>query len=590
MDCIRTIFEADRSHPFSIHVGFGLGFDINMLVCDFSRSEVQQLKTEGKVWIKSEGLLIEYLPKKWIRLYDSVNKQSVTIFDMFTFFMSSAMKAWEQYFVNDPELMLVVRRVGLGKEARDSFEYEELETTIRPYFREELQLYRLLMHRLRDLLAVAGIYPKGWYGPGAIANALLKERTDHLIQRDLPDGVIEASAYAYFGGRFEQFYTGQYKGPIYSYDIRSAYPHALRLCPDLGYGTWEHSTGFPKELHEFALYKIDFDYDRSGSPRLGFAHLPMPFPYRDDKGRVHYPARVRGWYWGCEVRQALRWFNFRITESWVFHSTSESKPFAFLEDMYERRAKWKREGNQAQLALKLGLNSIYGKLAQRVGWNEEDFTPPKWHQLEYAGFATALCRSMIYSAMMQNPLSIVAVETDGVFSTSELSLNIGSKLGQWEEERYDGLIYVQSGVYFLSRWRKFRGHQWFKARTRGFGAKSVTVERAIESVEQLRPLVGSVHRFAGFNGYLWRDQWLNWIDRPQVALWGGNGKRAHAHRMCERCMGDTGAQLHNLAIARPWGGDSYPHFLPWREGLNVYQEIGDTVTDVGLHAFIGVED
>jgi hypothetical protein len=579
MDCIRLIFETAKAYPMAIHVGFGLGFDINMLVRDFPRATIQRLKKDGKTWLPEEQILVEYLPKKWIRLYNATSKQSVTIFDTFTFFMSSAVKAWQEYL---PDWKDLVSEVSVGKDARDHFEYSQLEELIRPYFRNELQLYVRLMERLRELLSVAGIHPKGWYGPGAIAGTVLKQRTSNLIQRDLPEGVKEAAAYAYFGGRFEQFYTGHYKGPIWSYDIRSAYPHALRLCPDLAFGEWEHLTGFPDRIEEFALYRVDFDYDRSGGVRSGYAHLPMPFPYRDSRGQIHYPARVRGWYWGCEVKSALQWYNFRITEAYVFHSTSDSKPFAFIEKMYEQRDKWKRQGNQAQLALKLGINSIYGKLAQRVGWNQDTYEPPKWHQLEYAGFATAKCRSMLYSALMQAPMSIIAVETDGVFTSQPLSLELGRELGTWEEETYDGLIYVQSGVYYLSRWKRYVGHEWFKARTRGFGAKSISVGTAINGAAKLDSLTGQVHRFAGFNGYLWKAEWLGWIDRPQVAVWGGSGKRSHASALCERCLGDTTQQMHSLVISKPWGGDSHPHFLPWKQDLNEYQKASDENRDIEL--------
>jgi hypothetical protein len=267
---------------------------------------------------------------------------------------------------------------------------------------------------------------------------------------------------------------------------------------------------------------------------------------------------------------AREWFNFRVLEAFEFRQAGDRKPLGFLTDMYRQRQLWVSQGNPAELALKLGYNSLYGKLAQRVGGSIEK-GPPKWHQLEYSGWATAKCRSMIYSAMMQNPMAIVAVETDGLFSTEPLDLPIGTELGMWDYDPFDGLIYVQSGVYWLSRWKRHIGHEWYKARIRGFSSGEIGINDALRSVATLSPITGNTHRFAGFNGYLFREQFLKWIDTEHVAAWGGAGKRAHLVRLCGKCQGRN-SQLHDLVIMKPWGGDSKPHFLPWKPDTGIENE------------------
>lgn len=565
-DCLSFIIDYERTSPGKIHVGFAIGFDVNMFVRDLPKAKIQQLKQLGKTYI-NERYLLEYLPKKWFYVYDLILKVGVKIFDIFTFFMTSAVKAWKEYLPNDPDVSIVSK----GKDQRDSFQYADLESLIRPYFRTELQLYYRLVQRLRKLLAMAGIMPNGWYGPGAIAVALLKSNKVR-ITRDLPDEVIEAARYAYFGGRFEQYRTGRYDGPVHSADLRSAYPHALRLCPDLSNGEWVHSTGAPKTIEDFGLYKIDFDFDRQGIERSHGNYLPMPFPYRDARGAVHYPKRVRGWYWGVEVAAALQYYRLDIEECYVFQPATTYKPFGFLEEMYGRRSKWKKEKNQAQLALKLGMNSIYGKCAQRVGRDNLE-KPPTWHQLEYAGFATSMCRAMIFTAMMENPLSIIAVETDGIYSTAKLNLQYGSQLGQWDYEEYDGIVYVQSGVYWLRRRKTKRQHRWVKAKTRGFGAGQVTRTDALNCLSDLSPITGRTERFAAFSGYLFRKEWLQWVVTDHLSQWGGGGKRSHASKLCPKCCGRVGEQLHYLKITFPRGGNSYPHYLPWRDAIPLEMEV-----------------
>jgi len=428
----------------------------------------------------------------------------------------------------------------------------------------ELELLVQLCNRLRANLGDCGLHPMGWYGPGAIATAVLKKHgLKNVITRDLPDEVKKASAYAYFGGRFEQYQTGMYEGKVYSYDIRSAYPAALSTVPNLSQGRWVHRN-YPRRqkfsrLHDFALYRIFYQFN--GSDQLSNV-VPHPFPMRHPDNTTSYPEKVTGWYWGVEVKAALKYHrkSIAIFEGWEFvEDDSNDRPFAFLVDYYNQRREWKKQGNPAQLGLKLSLNSIYGKLAQRVGWDEETMAPPRWHQLEYAGFATSATRATIYTAMMQAPFSIIATETDGLYSTSPLTLTMSTELGAWEEEQYDAVVYVQSGMYWLKK-----GEQWVKARVRGFGNNSVGLADALKSLETLSPIVGRTNRFGRLHGFLGKKQWRTWITKPHEAKWGGGGKRVHSHELCPKCCGSE-EQMHTL-INSPhthYGGKSSTHDLPW---------------------------
>lgn len=575
--CLQYVVDCAVANPDVIHIGFAIGFDVNMIVRDIPKRLIAELKNSHTCWYQQ--YMLEWFPQKWFRVYDTIRKVGCKIYDGFSFFMSSAVKAWTQYLgVSESEL---VKEVTKGKDQRAVFTYADLESTVRPYFRKELYLYERLYDRLRELLTVAGIHPRDWYGPGAIASTIFQSYARNYVQREIPEGVLDASQYAYFGGRFEQFYTGRYIGPVYSYDIRSAYPHAMRLLPDLHNGEWVHHVGRPPDgLRSFALYKVEFDYGADGHTESGRSYLPMPFPLRDIRSAIHFPSRVKGWYWGPEVIAAEEWYSFDITESWIFEPTSKNKrPFAFIEGMYKRRMMWKDEGNEAEKVIKLGINSLYGKTAQRKGKDNETVAP-RWHQLEYAGYLTSYTRGMIFSAIMQNPLAIIATETDGLFSTAPLDLPLGKELGEWEEERYDGAIYVQSGLYWLMRGTVWDldfskplkaisvdkdGTVWEKTRIRGFGPGQVNVEDALLSVDQLSPLVGHTNRFAGFNGYLNNPKWLTWMDALHVAKWGDGGKRAHGKTLCPKCCG-VDEQMHRLTIQFRYGGESHKHFLPWRDG------------------------
>lgn len=574
-ECFALLLRKAVEYPDRIHIAYGFNYDVTMLTVSLPDEKLLQLKnTHHCSWGRWH---LEWMPGKWFRVYDWKHKIGIRIYDGVSFFQTSFVSkdgkvpgACEMVLGWDDERLDPVRS---GKANRDEFRYEEIDE-IRAYMFGELSLSDSLFTRLRSNFATAGIHPKGWYGPGAIASALLaREGVKHHITRDLPSGVLSASKHAYFGGRFESYYTGRYTERVYSYDIRSAYPHALRLIPSLSSGRFRHETT-PHTISDFSLYRVRYDY--SGPPRsqLGFPH---PFPYRDRQNRVFYPPHVEGWYWGCEVRVALEFFPnaVHVDEGWIYEPDSDTPhyPFAFVEQIYEQRARWKAEGNGAQLAAKLAINSLYGKNAQRVGWDTEKRLPPRWHQLEYAGFTTAFCRAMIYRAMMQAPADIIAVETDGIYSKVPLDLPLGEGLGQWEEEIYSEIIYVQSGVY----WTVGLDGTVNKAKVRGFGSGSFSYTDAVTASDDLVPLSGSTHRFGSLSGFIGKPQLRQWMDSERVAQWGGGGKRAHAKGLCHKCLG-MDHELHNLITTNFRGGTSHPHFLPWEatEGeRNLYQEESD---------------
>jgi hypothetical protein len=65
----------------------------------------------------------------------------------------------------------------------------------------------------------------------------------------------------------------------------------------------------------------------------------------------------------------------------------------------------------------LGINSVYGKFAQRVGKRGE---PPAYGSLWYAAAITAGTRRKLLQAALSDPSAIIAFATDAVFSTRAL--------------------------------------------------------------------------------------------------------------------------------------------------------------------------
>ena len=570
IDCLSLIVQTARENPNSIHVGFSFSYDVEMILGDVPAKTMQVLYRKG--YCKWAGYRIEYKRGKWFQVskqVDADTRVSCRIWDVFSFFGTAFLKSVQEYLPDVDTASLQQ-----GKEGRAAFTYEELDTFIKPYWKLELQLTVRLMDTLRERLYGAGLRIRQWHGPGAISTYALRSNKVASAMSPVPLEVSRASQFAYAGGRFELFQVGVERRPVYAYDIRSAYPSAIATLPSLNSGgEWRHVTS-PRRIARFGVYRIAY------TNRVVNTVRPHPLFYRSPRHAISYPNIVQGWYWSPEAQLALSIPDATILEGWEYDDNG-SRPFAWVNDVYERRAQWKREGNPSQIALKLLLNSMYGKMAQRVGW-ERTGGAPVWHQLEWAGFVTSHARARLFRAMLEahSKDSLLGVETDGIFTRSPLDLEIGEGLGQWECEEYESMIYLQSGFY-----HKRSGGKW-SSKYRGFDKGSVSVEDTLRSLDKWKPwentgvIAGTTTRFATMGSWLQStdiDRHRNvWQTTPRLLVLGGDGKRRHdpdSCRACEQRLSPLDVP-HDLVVSEPLGGNSVPHHLPWisTEQPNTYRE------------------
>jgi hypothetical protein len=285
-------------------------------------------------------------------------------------------------------------------------------------------------------------------------------------------------------------------------------------------------------------------------------------------------------------------------EGWIFEDDG-SRPLRWISEIYRTREHHKRLGNAIEYPFKLGMNSCYGQFAQRAGWQRYD-GPPPFHQLEWAGFVTSMCKAMVYRAAewAYAHNGLITIDTDGIFATVKVPehvlLNgIGDDLGQWEEKIYTGILIWQNGFYWL---RDSEG-EWKKCRSRGAPRGQVDISKAWEAL----PNLGSIHYdkkiFTGFRYALQTDygRWRSWQTVHSEVRFGGTGKSQHSGKDCRKCLAANPAfgdlslvrgmdaydvelshgQLHNLFqapiayaeyIGRYQDDWSYMHDLPWVKG------------------------
>jgi hypothetical protein len=214
--------------------------------------------------------------------------------------------------------------------------------------------------------------------------------------------------------------------------------------------------------------KYEFQlYERYSVEIYNKVYIPWyPLFFRSASGAIYFPRRGEGWYMRDEALAAVEWLerfvpvdrwrdgkpvtkqwelkgvSFEVKQGWGFAPVDpDEKPFQFLVELYKQRVQYKRAVpyDAREKFYKLPLNSIYGKMAHRVGGmvTSSGFKPPPNANPYYAAAITADCRRRLVEAALTNPHSVVAFMTDGIVTSSPLDLSnmvnegADSNLGDW---------------------------------------------------------------------------------------------------------------------------------------------------------------
>lgn len=429
----------------TIHVVFGGSYDMNCWLADANPSQLARIWAGAKVRVG--GYSVQYRARRSLSVHEHATNTRATLWDVWGFFQGSFVGALEKYGLPVPAHLRTMK----GRRAR--FRASQREEITR-YCLDECRLLQTLMEQVRAHLETAQLPIRRWDGAGACAASLLqREGTKDHHQTPIPGAVQSAIQHAYAGGRIELFRYGHAPDtPIYHYDIRSAYPAALRDVPSFRAGRWRHTLD-PRDCppDHFACYRVRFQFRDA---------IAYPFFWRASNGAIYYPREGEGWYWTPEVvaaREAMAsgalQGRMALVERWAWcpaDPITNDRPFQFIDPLFLQRAEWKRHKIGAEKMLKLALNSLYGKCAQHIGARHG--APPPYHCLQWAGWITSQTRAQLYRAAVAAGDHAVMVATDGIFSTAPLpSLPISEALGAWEYSEHTGATIVQSGVYWLDQ-------------------------------------------------------------------------------------------------------------------------------------------
>ena len=466
-------------------VGFGLSYDFENILKDVP-DEDYKLLMDGEAVTFGEFKL-KYIPRKILEIKRDLDKlddkgkpryKTVFLQDTMGYFQSSFEKALTKFNIPIPPIITE------GKALRGDFKDAPLDF-IKRYNREELRLHVEMMEIIRisgkEAFEAIGLQaqatPRTWFGPGAWASSFLKQtgwldehpqfrgldyqrlteemrdyisaekedvdRLEHLMNNPF--------AAAFYGGRIEAAAVGEFREPTYDYDVNSAYPYALANFP-----LWS-----PDDL--IRVKTLDPD------ARIGMYYVEWncpagagmyPFPYRAQSGNVFYPPKGKGWYMTPEIYSALDVWGpdcITVKQGYVLlgtagsgdglHKLPEEKLCTTakkMDLMAVIRLKAKAEGGVMEKALKLCMNSCYGKTVQQVGSH-------KYLNLFAASWITSTCRAIISRTVGKDlDNSTISIMTDGILTRKPLPVTLGKALGEFELTEFDHVIQFMPGVYYLN--------------------------------------------------------------------------------------------------------------------------------------------
>lgn len=491
-------FFMEHSSDSDINVIFGGSYDINMILKDVPRENLIQLWDTGKTYWKTYRIIWATRKKFTVQKINENNKVAKTfvLWDVIGYFQSSFVVACRRW-LGDLDVLVDIQEM---KNKRSEFKSEDIESIVE-YNKKECLLLVMLMERLFASLDEAEVQLLRYDGAGSIAAALLKKHSIQNYKGKIPTDVNRQAQFAYSGGRIEAIKCGTTTKAtnIYRYDINSAYPSACLTLPSYIGAKWKKELEWDGTYNSLVCVKFHFTKD-----------APFyPLWYRSASGSISYPRNGYGVYWGVEVENLFKYHEEGVdfVIEWAYNCTlsNDDKPFTFISNLFELRKKFKAEGSMASESLKLGLNSIYGKLVQQAGYREGRI--PTYHQLLWGGQITAYTRSKLYDAAMQSPTDVISFATDAVFTTKELVLPCSGELGEWSFDTFTGITIVQAGVYFLDA-----GTNW-QEKFRGFDKGSLNREQIVKCWEEGTDYEARLTRFVGLGSALMATDntiWRTW--------------------------------------------------------------------------------
>jgi hypothetical protein len=426
---------------------YNLKYDAGCILKLIPQSILNQYRRRKSLIFEYLGYVVEYRNNKQLTIRKG--RHSVSCYDIMQYYDNKKLEDAYTDNIKKP-LDEEYRQI---KENRKIFSlgyYLRHKKQIRDYCINDCILTKELSeHWLNIFNGMFHFYPRNWISSGYIAEkVLINNNIEIPYFSDIHYEIQDLAWKSFYGGRFELIQRG-FIGKCFLYDINSAYPFALSTFPNILEGTWK-----------FNLKKI---YPGAS---LGFFHIHAfidnsviiaPFPFRTKNGMIIYPCGEFETFVTLEELKAVYGdprIKYKILNSYQFiPDLNCTYPFkGFIETNYYNRLRLKREGNSLERAIKIVLNSIYGKTAQKVNNTMGNLFNPI-----IASFITGYTRAQLYQFMKNNNLEkeVVAFATDSIAVRKEIPGLNSDILGEMKlDKKGDDAYFLSNGFYrFGGKWK-----------------------------------------------------------------------------------------------------------------------------------------
>jgi len=435
--CLKFLFS--KRYQGSWNFFYNITFDAEVIL-KLLGDRLNSYKQNRKLTFKFNGYTIEYFPNK--KLAIRKGHHSTVFFDIAQYYHSSLIDAYQNNIEKLDSKYLKV------KKKRSSFSkwfFRDNKKLVIDYCIKDCKLTKKLAEHWIKLFDLAfGFYPQRWISSGYLAEKVL---INHKIPipkfKEISYKIQDFAWNCYYGGRFEILKRG-FIGTAYLYDINSAYPFVFANILDFTKGKWTRQKSINKNAL-LGFFKIECDIPDC-------KYVPL-FPFRTN-GKLIFPSGKFQTFCTLAELQACENKNYyKILDSWQYCDDNPHYPYKeFIEKTYKKRLQLKQEKNPLQLPLKVILNSIYGKTAQRVKGRIGNLFSPI-----IASTITGTTRAMLYDFVLRHGIEhkVVSFATDSIITTTKIDID-SSKLGFFSLENSANDVYVlQNGIYrFNGNWKK----------------------------------------------------------------------------------------------------------------------------------------
>jgi len=436
---IKFLFS--KRYQGSWNFFYNLTFDAEVILKTLCKVLYNYIKTRT-LSFKFDGYTIQYIPQKKLSILKG--HHSSVFFDIAQYYHESLDQAYLHNIGKLPEWYVDI------KSKRKSFTryfYKHNARKIRKYsFADCTFTKELADHWIQLFHEAFGFHAQRWISSGYLAEkVLINGKIPFPRFSDLSYDVQELAWRSYYGGRFEIIKRG-FIGQGYLYDINSAYPFILANIPDIVKGKWISSD----KISDNAL--IGFCKIEANIPDLKYV---PPFPFKTNNRLIFPSGKFITYCTLAELRACKNPEFYTILESWQYLDDNPAYPYKeFIESIYKKRLELKQEKNPLQLPLKVILNSIYGKTAQRKGNKIGNLFSPI-----IASTITGTTRAMLYEFVADHDIGkdVVSFATDSIITTKKIEID-SEKLGDFKFENSGNDVYVlQNGIYRFNKIWKKRG-------------------------------------------------------------------------------------------------------------------------------------